>query len=80
MDNPKSIKYRDELYKTLNMTPHASVTYTTQRINLKTYNSILKKIFVQPTYYESTFNRCKHNIRKTWQPINEMISKSQKKE
>ena len=32
-------------------------------------------------YYESTFNRCKHNIRKTWQTIlNEIISKSQKKE
>ena len=29
-------------------------------------------------YYESTFNRCKHNIRKTWQTINEIISKSQK--
>ena len=44
----KSIKYRDKLYKLLNMTPHASVTYTTQQINLKTYNSILKKLFVQP--------------------------------
>ena len=39
----KSIKYRDKLYKILKMTPHASATYTTQQINLKTYNSILKK-------------------------------------
>ena len=39
----KSLKYRDKLYKLLKMTPHASVTYTRQQINLKTYNSILKK-------------------------------------
>ena len=44
----KSIKYRDKLYKLLKMTPRASVTYTTQQINLKTYKSILKKLFVQP--------------------------------
>ena len=45
----KSIKYRDKLYKLLKITPHASVTYTTQKINLKTYNSILKKnLFVLP--------------------------------
>ena len=45
----KSIKYRDKFYKLLQMTPRASVTYTTQQINLKTYNSILKKnLFVQP--------------------------------
>ena len=31
-------------------------------------------------YCESTFNRYKHNIRKTWQTLNEIISKSQKKE
>ena len=39
----KSIKYRDQLYKILKMTPHASATYTTQQINLKTFNSILNK-------------------------------------
>ncbi len=63
------------------MTPHASVAYTTQQINLKTYNSILKKTIrtAKLMYYESTFYRCKHDIRKTWQTINEIISKSQKR-
>ncbi len=63
------------------MIPHASVTYTTQQINLKTYNSILKITIrtAKSMNYESTFNRRKHNIRKTWQTINEIISKSQKR-
>ena len=47
----------DKLYKILKMTPHASATYTTQQINLKTYNSILKKLFVQP-------NQCTMNLLK----------------
>ena len=56
----KSIKYRDKLYKLLKMTPRASVTHTTQQINLKTYNSILKKTIrtaklILLMYYESTF-------------------------
>ncbi len=51
----KSIQYRDQLYKILKMTPHASATYTTQQINLKTYNSIEKNIFVQP-------NQCTMNL------------------
>ena len=50
----KSIKYRDKLYKILKMTPHASATYTTQQINLNTYNSILEKLFVRPN--ECTMN------------------------
>ena len=45
----KSIKYRDKPYKLLKMTPHASVSYTTQQINLKTYITLYrKKLFVQP--------------------------------
>ena len=55
----KSIKYHDKLYKLLKMTPHASVTYTTQQIKLKTYNPILKKKTIRTAksmYYESTFN------------------------
>ena len=79
----KSIKYRDQLHKILKMTPHSTVTYTTQQIYLKTYNSILEKKPIRTAksmYYESTFNSCKHNIRNTWQTIIEIISKSQKKE
>ena len=50
------------------------------KINLRTYNSILKKVIRQAktAYFASTFNRCKHDTEKTWQTINKVISKSAK--
>ena len=43
----KSIKYRDRLYKTLIMTHHESPNYTILKVNLKAFNTILKKLYVQ---------------------------------
>ena len=43
----KSIKYRDKLYKTLKMTHHESPDYTILKVNLKAFNTILKKLYVQ---------------------------------
>ena len=39
----KSIKLRDKLYKQLKSIPVNSQEYNTMKINLKTYNQILKK-------------------------------------
>ena len=39
----KSIKYRDKLYKKLNMTYHESPDYTILKVNLKSFNTLLKK-------------------------------------
>lgn len=39
----KSIKYRDKLYKSLKALHPDSIEYSNQKINLKTYNSILSK-------------------------------------
>ena len=39
----KSIKYRNNLYRTLKMTPHRSPIYANLKTNLSTYNTILKK-------------------------------------
>ena len=74
----KSIKYRDRLYKTLKMTHHESPNYTILKVNLKAFNTILKKTIraAKYMYYESTFSRNKTNIKNTWKTINEIISKS----
>ena len=39
----KSIKFRDKLYKQLKSIPVNSQEYNTMKINLKTYNQILKR-------------------------------------
>ena len=62
------------------MTPHGSPIYANLKTNLSTYNTILKKIIrrAKAAYYESTCNLHKHDTRKTWTTINQIISKSVK--
>ena len=74
----KSIKYRDKLYKTLKRTHQESPDYTILKVNLKAFNTLLKKTIraAKYMYYESNFRRNKTNIRNTWKTINEIISKS----
>ena len=47
----KSIKYRDKLYKKLNMTHHESPDFTILKVNLKSFNTLLKKLYVQQNIY-----------------------------
>ena len=74
----KSIKYRDKLYKKLKMTHHESPDFTILKVNLKSFNTLLKKTIraAKYMYYESTFTKNKTNIRNTWKTINEIKSKS----
>ena len=60
------------------MTHHESPDYTILKVNLKAFNTLLKKTIraAKYMYYESTFSRNKTNIRNTWKTINEIISKS----
>ena len=74
----KSIKYRDKLNKTLRITPPDTERHATLKINLRTYNTILRRVIrtAKSTYYECAFNRHKLSIKNTWGVINEIISKS----
>ena len=76
----KSIKYRDKLYKTLRKTPHGTESHATLTINLRTYNTILRRVIraAKSAYYECAFNRHRFNIKNTWGVINEIITKSAK--
>ena len=53
----KSIRYRDKLYKQLRLSNPNSLHYDTLKLNLKTYNLILRKsiISAKQMYYESLF-------------------------
>ena len=77
----KSIRYRDKLYKQLRLSNPNSLHYDTLKLNLKTYNLILRKsiISAKQMYYESRFNRIGNDIRCTWKTINEILTKNQTK-
>ena len=47
----KSIKYRDKLYKKLKMTHHESPDFTILKVNLKSFNTLLKKNYTCSKIY-----------------------------
>ena len=65
------------MYKQLKLTNPSSYNYETIKINLKTYNTILKKNIraAKQIYFESRFELFKNDIRNTWKTINECLSK-----
>ncbi len=52
-----------------------------QKINLKTYNTILKKKYSlsKKSYYEIIFLKFKDDIRGTWKTINDILNKIKRK-
>ncbi len=58
-----------------------SAQYMGQKDYLDVYNNILKKCFQlqKKLYYEACFEKYKHDMRKTWQTINEVLDKTRKR-
>ena len=77
----KSIRYRDKLYKQLKLTNPDTVEYEVLKINLKSYNAILKRSFriAKQNYFETCFNKFKSDIKNTWKTINEILCKDKTK-
>ena len=73
----RSIRFRDNLYKKIKLTNPASREYETLRINLKTYNKILRTSIcaAKKKFLAYTFDKYKGDIRNTWKSINEVLSK-----
>ena len=71
-----SIKYRDKLYNELKKTNPNTERYRKTKINLRTYNKILKRIikFAKVNHFHTRFNNCKDNIKHTWSIIKEIMS------
>ena len=77
----KSIRYRDKLYKQLKLTNPDTFEYSVLKINLKSYNAILKRSFriAKQVYFESCFNKFQSDIKNTWKTINEILCKDKTK-
>ena len=76
----KSIKFRDKLHmksKTSNLT---LVEYQAIKINIKTYNTIIKRLIrkLKREYIANKFDEHKSNIRRTWQLINDVMGRDKK--
>ena len=76
----KSIKFRDKLHmksKTSNLT---LLEYQAIRINIKTYNTIIKRLIRKQKreYIANKFDEHKSNIRRTWQLINDVMGRDKK--
>ena len=73
----RSIRFRDNLYKKIKLTNPASREYETLKINLKTYNKILRTSIcaAKKQFLAYTFEKYKSDIRNTWKSINEVLSK-----
>ena len=76
-----SIQYRDNLYKKLKMSDPLSAEFATLKINLNTYNNILKNSMrlAKKIYYQQIFVKFKNDIRATWKTINEILSRTKRK-
>ena len=74
----KSINYRDKLYKHLKIIDVDTPQYTAMKLNLKTYNVILKRSIKQAKQLHFTyiFNKCENDIKKTWITINSLLRKT----
>ncbi len=77
-----SIAFRDKLHYKLKKSTFDSLEHETLKINLTTYNKILKKNIriAKRAYYESCFEKYKNDMRKTWSTISDILNKSKKKE
>jgi len=74
----RSIKFRDKLYKRLRATPPTDNLFLTLKVNLQTYNRILKQCIrsAKKKYYETRFFKCKNDIKNTWKTIKEVLNSS----
>jgi hypothetical protein len=72
-----SIKYRDKMYTKLKSLSTGHPMYIPQKINLQTYNRILKKSIrtAKRNYYFERFDKFKNDMKRTWVTIKEILNK-----
>ena len=74
----RSITFRDKLYLKMKLSPKDTPEYIAIKINLKTYNNILKRNIRQAKilYYQHQFDQYKNNIKKIWGVIKELVNRT----
>ena len=77
----KSIKFRDQLYKSLKESPRNSINFFNIKYNLTVYNRILKRSIreAKRNYYNSKFEKYKNDSKNTWATINNVLNKPSSK-
>ena len=77
----KSIKFRDQLYKSLKESPRNSINFCNIKYNLTVYNRILKRSIreAKRNYYNSKFEKYKNDSKNTWATINNVLNKPSSK-
>ena len=70
----RSITYRDKLYLKLKRTPLGSERHSILKLNLKTYQSILKRLIrdAKKQYYQKQFEKYKNDVKNTWSTIKQI--------
>ena len=74
----KSIKYRDNLYKNLQLLSPESARYQLAGVTLKTYDYIQNRRirFAKKTFYTAELDKYKNDIRKTWDTLKTILNKA----
>ena len=69
------------MYRKLRKTSPDSEDFQTRTTDLKTCNTILKRIIhtAKKQYYNSCFDKYKNNIKQTWSTIKNILNKNNKK-
>lgn len=77
----KSIKFRDDMYKKHRKTNPNSQEFQNQKINLRTFNAILKRTIraTKKAYFQTLFNKYKGDIKGTWRTINDILNRTKRK-
>ena len=78
----RSISYRDKLYLELKRLPYNSERHANTKVNLKTYQSILRRLVrdAKKSYYQHQFDKFKNYIRNTWGTIKQILNRTRSKE
>ena len=74
----KSIKFRDSLFRKLRSTPVTHESYEIKKLNLQTYNNILKKNIrlAKKMHYHHSFQNFKNDAKKTWSLIKDILGRN----
>ena len=78
----RSIKFRDKMFARLRKTSPDDELFHTLKINLQTYNRILKKSIrtAKKSYYQEQFSKYQKDIKNTWKTIKNIMGSSEEKE
>ena len=76
----RSIKFRDHLYRRLKQVHQNTPEYFNLKVNLSTYNTILKKLIreAKSNFYQAKFEQCQSDSKQTWETIKVVIHRFDK--